>query len=180
MGVFGGKKKDTGVPSEPGAYQVYGENDENLPVAVPIEATVVRPTAPPDSKKGYGSASNQPLIIKTTTTTTTPPISQQQQQQQPTPVVAGNFRRYPVLMQACPQCQQRARTKTRTFPNIWTWLAMIGVGVIFLPLFWIPYVVIVSNRQIIFVKVAEPKLVQFMLLVNVVKNDKDGNAENSD
>mmetsp|Transcript_14040 Transcript_14040/g.21650 ORF Transcript_14040/g.21650 Transcript_14040/m.21650 type:complete len:175 (-) Transcript_14040:341-865(-) len=138
MGIFGGKQKDTGVPSEPGAYQVYGENDENLPVAVPIEATVVRPTAPPDSKKGYGSASNQPLIIKTTTTTTTPPISQQQQQQQPTPVVAGNFRRYPVLMQACPQCQQRARTKTRTFPNIWTWLAMIGVGVIFLPLFWIP------------------------------------------
>mmetsp|Transcript_29239 Transcript_29239/g.44226 ORF Transcript_29239/g.44226 Transcript_29239/m.44226 type:complete len:172 (-) Transcript_29239:87-602(-) len=135
MGIFGKQTKDTGVPSEPGAYQIH--NGENLPVAVPIEATVVA-TAPP----GYGSATTTTTTSQQKQhkqkqqphTTTTP-----QQQKQPTPVVVGNFRRHPVTMEVCPFCQQRsARTKTRTYPNIWTWLLVILVGVVFFPLFWIP------------------------------------------
>lgn len=38
----------------------------------------------------------------------------------------------------CPKCHETASTRVKTYPGIVTWGLVIGVGIIFWPLCWIP------------------------------------------
>ena len=50
--------------------------------------------------------------------------------------------RSPVVLSMCPNCSKnQARTRTRTYPTIVTWLGVVVGAVVFFPLCWIPLVV---------------------------------------
>eukprot|EP00545_Synedropsis_sp_CCMP1620_P014428 CAMPEP_0119017290 /NCGR_PEP_ID=MMETSP1176-20130426/16034_1 /TAXON_ID=265551 /ORGANISM="Synedropsis recta cf, Strain CCMP1620" /LENGTH=143 /DNA_ID=CAMNT_0006970965 /DNA_START=39 /DNA_END=467 /DNA_ORIENTATION=+ len=143
MGLFGGKKKDTNVSSAPGAHYVQAnENVDNLPVATPIEATVVAASpyasSPPKGQsvtttKVYPPGAKQPatnstqlLQPQTQTFVTTIPAPANYNRNNGNAnatqeLMPSHFRRAPVKMNCCPSCQQATRTRVRTWPNIFTW-----------------------------------------------------------
>lgn len=154
MGLFGGKKKEQNVSSEPGAHYVQAQDigDENLPVAIPVQATVVGSAEargppksitkttvyPPDSKQPYVTNTNASLPQTETFVTTIPAPGAAQGNT--TELLPGNFRRAPVRMERCPSCSQSSRTKVRTFPHIATWVACIILLILFWPICWIPLI----------------------------------------
>jgi hypothetical protein len=110
-----------------------------LPVAEPIEATVV------------SAASN--MGQQYTKTTTVTHIAAPSQQQQPLMMnKQGNFRdahetympffgRSPTILGSCPNCGvAHSRTRTRTYPNIFTWIMCLVLLLLFWPLCWVPLV----------------------------------------
>ncbi|KAI2507284.1 hypothetical protein MHU86_7120 [Fragilaria crotonensis] len=159
MGFFGGSKKGDSSSQTPGAQYVGGTYEENLPVAIPIEATVVSSPL---------AASAPPMEQSYTTTTVYPPdgsfkqpyaastqmVPQRPLQQtfvttipapqapQPTyNMLQPGFRRAPTRMPVCPSCQQgMVRTQTRTHPTLGTWIAVVTLLILFWPICWIPLV----------------------------------------
>jgi hypothetical protein len=51
-----------------------------------------------------------------------------------------HLRRAPIKMRSCPSCQQATRTRIRTWPNIFTWIACLILLILFWPICWIPLV----------------------------------------
>jgi hypothetical protein len=50
--------------------------------------------------------------------------------------------RSPIHMTVCPNCSERnIRTRTRTYPNLLTWICVAIGAIVFCPLCWIPLVV---------------------------------------
>ena len=121
----------------------------NLPVAQPIEATVVSAASYDYNQKATAPVKGQ-QYTKTTTVTHIPAPSQQQQ-----PVMMNNqgnfrnaretympsFRRSPTILGACPNCNAaNIRTRIRTYPSIFTWIFCLVLLLLFWPLCWVPLV----------------------------------------
>ena len=152
----------------PGAHYVGGINEDNLPVAIPIEATVVSAPlaasappieasyttttvyAPDGSIKQPYAASTQMVSqtpLKQTFVTTIPPPPNNYNNATSRAYHSGNdmhqpgFRRAPARMPLCPSCQQgMVRTQTRTHPTLVTWVAVVALLILFWPICWIPLV----------------------------------------
>ena len=56
-----------------------------------------------------------------------------------TALLSGLTRR-PTILDQCPHCGQQTQTKTRTYPNAITALAVVVILLVFWPLCWIPLV----------------------------------------
>ena len=144
----GDKEKDV----QPGAVYVQGmndgamptpagqPNDDNLPVAIPIEAECVAATPPVkyDDRKPAAVAS----------VTENPGLVNMQND--------ARFGRHPCRMAACPHCGAESRTKVRTFPNWITWALSLLLLFLFWPLCWVPLVIDrVSIMDMLFINVDE-------------------------
>ncbi len=97
-----------------------------LPVAIPIDAEVV---------------TNKPQLAYTTTSTTVTHIPAPAARTNTHDIYTPPFYRHPVLLASCPNCKvMNARTRIRTFPSIFTWIACLVMLLLFWPLCWVPLV----------------------------------------
>jgi hypothetical protein len=68
-----------------------------------------------------------------------PPVQESAPNEQPPITSLG---RSPVHMMMCPNCSEtHIRTRTKTYPNLLTWIFVAIGAVVFFPLCWIPLVV---------------------------------------
>jgi LITAF-like zinc ribbon domain len=161
MGLFGGKSKEDstsgsavgGISSSSPNYVNQGDGDEdaNIPVAVPVNVAVAE-----DSELGRNSQQQQHImtvaeINKTTYGTSSSSAANNENnnssQQHPPPPPLPPYQqlefatRLPTVVSECPHCHTtNVRTTTRTYPSLITWVAVLLVFLIFWPLFWVPLV----------------------------------------
>ena len=141
--------------------------NENLPVATPIEATVVpaayAASAPPmkqdqaytkttvyapdgSVKHAYSNSTaiqmGSPRLPQSETFITHIPAQPNttSTNRNVGEMLLPGFRRAPVRMECCPSCGQSTRTQTRTHPSLATWIGCIILLILFWPLCWIPLV----------------------------------------
>jgi LITAF-like zinc ribbon domain len=120
----------TPIPCPPAVLEV-------IPIPCPpVMLPSTRATAPPEF---YDTTTSSALQAYDTTGPVTAPERWFIQRK-----LLHKFRirsRYPVLLNPCPRCGAKARTITITSPSWITWLMVIGLLLLFWPIFWIPLLV---------------------------------------
>ena len=163
MGWFG-KKKIAGENPGGDALYVDMEANEGLPVAVAVPADDDQHSRPPPTAPQTVASLSPKSVVPADQSSSAPPppiiMDKRQALQQcqanrrgvgaasaantPRIVIAS---RTPAVIPICPHCGNRnVRTRIRTAPDVWTWLAVIALAFVFWPLCWIPLVTDVSRH----------------------------------